>query len=148
MNILIDKMKPEDKTEIIQMMKEFYSSDAVSTNGSREIFEFDFETCINPSSLLEGFVFKDGENVLGYAMTARSFSTEFGKECIWLEDLYVKPDYRRKGIISDFLKFIEQLHPACVFKLEAEAGNIAAIEAYKKNGFIKLQYTEMIKNAQ
>ena len=45
----IRKMQKEDKDSIISMMQTFYSSDAVSTNGSIEIFENDFENCINES---------------------------------------------------------------------------------------------------
>ena len=40
-------MKFEDKVEVISMMKTFYSSEAVFTNGSDEIFEADFNTCID-----------------------------------------------------------------------------------------------------
>ena len=49
MNIDIRKMKFEDKVEVISMMKTFYSSEAVFTNGSDEIFEADFNTCIDDS---------------------------------------------------------------------------------------------------
>ena len=42
-------------------------------------------------------VFKDGNKYSGYAMLAKSFSTEFGKNCIWIEDLYVLPSARSRG---------------------------------------------------
>lgn len=87
-------MKFEDKVEVISMMKTFYSSEAVFTNGSDEIFEADFKACINNSPYLEGYVFTSDEIILGYAMLAKSFSTEFGKSCIWFEDLYLKPEFR------------------------------------------------------
>ena len=49
MDFGIRKMQLEDKKEILAMMEEFYSSNAVATNGSNEIFETDFENCINGS---------------------------------------------------------------------------------------------------
>ncbi len=52
MEFKIRKIKEEDKKEILSMMEEFYSSDAVYTNGGREIFENDFEQCINNSPYL------------------------------------------------------------------------------------------------
>ena len=86
MDFEIRQMHINDKKEIIAMMKTFYSSDAVFTNGSEEIFENDFLNCINNSPYLEGYVFCSGVNILGYSMIAKSFSTEFGKPCLWFED--------------------------------------------------------------
>ena len=57
MQILIRKISSQDKTEIISMMREFYTSEAVFTNGSDEIFDTDFENCINNNPYLEGYVF-------------------------------------------------------------------------------------------
>ena len=43
MNYLIRLMSLEDKKEVLQMMKVFYESDAVLSNGSNEIFNSDFD---------------------------------------------------------------------------------------------------------
>lgn len=145
MEFEIRKIKEEDKKEILSMMEEFYSSDAVYTNGSREIFENDFEQCINSSPYLEGYVFENDGKILGYGMIAKSFSTEFGKHCIWFEDLYIKAEFRGKGIISEYIKFIEKAYSEAVFRLETEEDNTRAIYVYKKAGFETLPYMEMIK---
>lgn len=145
MNINIRKMKFEDKVEIISMMKTFYSSDAVFTNGSDEIFDTDFENCINDSPYLEGYVFTSNENILGYSMIAKSFSTEFGKPCVWFEDLYLKPEFRGQNIAPQFINYIENLHKDSVFRLEVEKENLHAYHVYKKLGFKELPYSEMIK---
>lgn len=145
MTITIRQFQTYDKQEIISMMEEFYSSDAVSTNGSKDIFETDFENCINDCPFLEGYVFNTSSEVVGYAMIAKSFSTEFGKKCIWLEDLYLKKEYRGLGIIPNFIEFIESLYPDTILKLEVEAENEHAVHVYKKRGFKELPYQEMIK---
>ena len=138
-------MKFEDKVEVISMMKTFYSSEAVFTNGSDEIFEADFNTCIDNSPYLEGYVFTSGEIILGYAMLAKSFSTEFGKPCIWFEDLYLKPEYRGQRIIPKFIRYVETVHKDFVFRLEVEKENAHACYVYKKQGFSELPYCEMVK---
>ena len=138
-------MKFEDKVEIISMMKTFYSSDAVFTNGSNEIFEADFEACINNSPYLEGYVFTSDKAILGYAMLAKSFSTEFGKICIWFEDLYLKPEYRGQRIIPQFIKYAEPTHKDSIFRLEVEKENTHACHVYKKHNFTELPYCEMVK---
>lgn len=144
-NFSIRKIKNDDKTEILDMMKVFYSSDAVFTNGSDEIFEKDFETCINNSPYLEGYVFYNEKEIQGYAMIAKSFSTEFGKNCYWIEDLYIKPEYRGLGIGTEFFTYIENLYPDVIFRLEVEEENKRAVHVYKKCGFTTLPYTEMKK---
>lgn len=127
-------------------MKVFYSSDAVLTNGSIEIFNNDFETCINSNPFLEGYAFTSNNIIIGYAMLAHSYSTEFGKPCIWFEDLYLKEQYRGKNIIPKFIKYIENNYPNTILRLELEEENTHALHVYKECGFSKLPYLEMKKN--
>lgn len=142
---MIRKMIREDKNVIIDMMRVFYASPAVLSNGSEEIFEADVENCVNESPYLEGFVFEENGEILGYGMIAKSFSTEFGKPCIWVEDLYLEPEYRGQGIGSKFFEYLEQNYTDCIFRLEVEAENERAIHVYEKNGFAVLPYMEMKK---
>lgn len=139
-------MKSEDKPYVLEMMRKFYSSDAVMTNGSEEIFENDIEECISESPYLEGFVFPDEEGtVKGYAMIAHSYSTEFGRRCIWIEDLYLEKELRGKGIASGFFDYLKTQYPDSVNRLEAEAENERAIKTYSKTGFEEIPYLEMIR---
>ncbi len=143
--ITIRKMKASDRESVIDMMRVFYASDAVSTNGSDEIFTNDFENCINDSPYLEGYVFEDNGQILGYGMVAKSFSTEFGKPCIWIEDIYLKPEFRHQGFGTKFLRFVEKSYPEALLRLEAEPENKKAVAAYKKFGFTELPYLELKK---
>ena len=143
MNTEIRLMTAADTDEVKAMMEVFYASDAVLSNGSEEIFLADIENCVNNSPYLEGYVFEDAGAVLGYAMIAKSFSTEFGKRCIWIEDLYVKDCYRGRGIGTRFFEFLTQKYDGALFRLEAEEENANAIALYKKCGFTELPYFEM-----
>lgn len=145
MDTRIRNMTIEDKAEIIEMMRVFYASEAVLSNGSDEIFSNDFENCINDSPYLEGFVFEGSEGIQGYAMIAKSFSTEFGKQCIWVEDLYMKDEFRGMGIGSMFFNYLSGRFKDCIFRLEVEEENGRAVSVYKKNGFSVLPYMEMKK---
>ena len=55
MEFKIRKFEIQDKKEILSMMEEFYNSDAVSTNGSKEIFETDFEKCLIDFPYLDNY---------------------------------------------------------------------------------------------
>ena len=145
MNYSIRLMSFLDKEEVLQMMIVFYESEAVLSNGSNEIFNSDFDNCVNDNPYLEGYVFCLEDKILGYAMIAKSFSTEFGKPCIWIEDLYIKDEYRNKGIGSKFFKFIEEKYPNTIMRLEVEESNEVALHVYKKEGFKILPYIELKK---
>jgi len=145
MNTIIRKMIESDKTTVMEMMRVFYASPAVLSNGSDEIFENDIENCVNDSPYLEGFIFENGGEVQGYGMIAKSFSTEFGKPCIWIEDLYFKPEYRGLGIGSMFFAYLEKTYTNHIFRLEVEEENERAVRVYRKNGFEVLPYMEMKK---
>ena len=46
----------------------------------------------------EALVAELGEVIIGYAIFYPSYSTFIGKAGLWLEDLYVKPDFRGDGV--------------------------------------------------
>lgn len=142
-NMQIEKMTVAHTQEVLKMMREFYSSAAVYTNGSEEIFSADVKACISDSPYIEGYVFEDGGVIMGYAMLAKSFSTEFGRECIWVEDIYIKTEYRNTGIGTAFFDLVKEKYKGCIIRLEVEPENEAAVALYKKSGFDVLPYMEM-----
>ena len=145
MDCIIRYMEEKDRAAVAEMMRTFYASDAVLTNGSEEIFQNDITYCVGNSPYLEGYIFEENGYVCGYAMVAKSFSTEFGKPCIWIEDIYLKEAYRGLGIGSRFFSFLEEKYPDCLFRLEAEEENARAIAVYKKCGYEVLPYLELKK---
>ncbi len=143
MQISIRLMTPEDRSCVAEMMEVFYASPAVLSNGSAEIFSNDIDACVSDNPYAEGYIIEKGTEVAGYSMIAKSYSTEFGKPCIWIEDLYLKEDYRGQGIGKAFFDFITAKFTDCIFRLEVEEENKPAIALYKKCGFDVLPYMEM-----
>ena len=141
----IRSMNEQDRQQVIEMMREFYASPAIFSNGSEAVFEADVEHCVGECPYVEGFVLEGSEGIQGYAMVAKSFSTEFGKPCVWIEDLYIKPAFRGFGLGSLFLRYIEEKYPNALLRLEVEAENERALHVYKKCGFDFLPYAEMKK---
>ena len=145
MNTIIRQMTDKDKLIVLDMMRVFYNSPAVHTNGSEQIYLNDIENCINDNPYLTGYVFENFGDIQGYAMIAKSFSTEFGKPCIWIEDLYIREEYRGCGIGSLFMDFVTKEYTDCIYRLEVEEDNKNALRLYEKSGFTILPYMEMKK---
>ncbi len=145
MNTIIRPMTNNDKSTVLEMMRVFYASPAIYTNGSEEIFLNDIENCINDNPYIEGYIFEGLNDIQGYAMIAKSFSTEFGKPCIWIEDLYIKEGYRGSGIGGMFMDFVTKQYTDCIYRLEVEEENERAVKLYEKSGFTVLPYMEMKK---
>ncbi len=144
-NCKIKDMRECDREEVLSMMRIFYASPAVISNGSEEIFLKDIDACVSDDPYLEGYVFERDGKTVGYSMLAKSFSTEFGKHCIWIEDLYLKPEYRGEGIGSAFFRYVSEKYPHHLLRLEAEEENAGAIRMYERAGFDILPYVEMKK---
>lgn len=142
----IRQIEEKDRQQILEMMRVFYASEAVFSNGSEEIFNADITNCISENPYIEGYVFETGNELQGYAMLAKSYSTEFGKPCVWIEDIYMKDEYRGLGIGSSFFRFVEEKYPHALLRLEVEAENERAVRMYKKCGFDFLPYMEMMKS--
>ena len=141
----IKKMTAAHEAAVMQMMKDFYESPAVLSNGSPEIFRADITACITDNPFLEGYVFAEGETLMGYAMVATTFNCEYGRICKWIEDLYIRPEFRSQGIGGAFLDYVVESNPGVLLRLEAEEENACAIAVYKKCGFEVLPYLEMKK---
>ena len=61
----------------------------------------------NPAA--EAMVAEQDGNVVGYALWFRTFSTFLARPGIYLEDVYVQPAHRKKGIGKAFLKKLAEL---------------------------------------
>ena len=145
MNTVIRLMKEADRETVLDMMRVFYRSPAVYTDGSKEIFQNDVDACLNDEPYLEGYVFEGDEGLQGYAIIAKSFSTEFGKRCIWLEDLYVMEAYRRQGIGKALFALLQEKYRDAILRLEVEEDNHTARKLYECQGMETLPYLEMIR---
>lgn len=106
----------------------------------------------NPENTYINSLTKDGtpENsdkykvTAGYAVLAKTFSQEAGGMVIWIEELYIKPEYRAKGIGKEFFKYVhEKYKEAKRFRLELTPENKIAREIYEHLGYEDLAYKQM-----
>lgn len=148
--VTIRPLEKTDSEEVLSMMRVFYDSPAVLYTAPDEILKKDIEDCLDPENpFIEGWVFEDKGVIAGYSMIAHSYSTEYGGPCLWIEDLYMKPEYRSQGIGTRFFQFIDSTlvprYRAVRLRLEAEWENEGAIAVYKRCGYNVLPYVQLSK---
>lgn len=118
--------------EFIKELAEYenMSSDVIATEELLKQNIFD-------KKLAEVIIAEYDEKPVGFALFFHNFSTFLGKGGIYLEDLYVKPEIRNKGIGKILLSYLAQL------ALERDCGrlewscldwNEPSISFYKERG--------------
>lgn len=144
---MIRKIKAEDREAYIAMAKEFYSSEAVLNSIPDSNFELTFEEFMKSDVYAECYIFEHEGRIAGYGLLAKTFSQEAGGLVVWAEEMYVKPDFRGKGLGSEFFEYLENnlsSHAKRV-RLEVENDNSRAISMYERIGFKELNYKQMIR---
>ena len=98
---------------------------------------------INPS---QGFyvVAEIDSQVVGCLMITKEWSDWRNGVFWWIQSVFVKQEYRRRGIYRRMYQFIKQLankkDDVCGFRLYVEQNNTIAKETYKELGMTQLPY--------
>ncbi len=136
---------PSDKKEYFEMSRAFYASGAAKGEITDDLRE-SFWKEILKGELLKGYFFEVNGEVAGFALTPVYASQEFGGRVLWIDELFVKPQFRGQGLATEFFGFLENNSQGCkLLRLEVEPDNKKAISLYKSLGFENLIYGQMIK---
>jgi len=102
-----------------------------------KITEADIKKYLFENKLIEVIIGEYDKIPAGFALFFHNFSTFLGKPGIFIEDIFVKPEYRGKGLGKAFFSFIAKI------AVERNCGrlewtcldwNKPSIEFYKKQG--------------
>lgn len=145
---MIRLIKKDDKEIFLELVTKFYQSDAVLHPIPREYHLTTFEELIRSDVYLNGYIFECENAIAGYAITAKTFSQEAGGIVVWIDEIYILPQYRAKGIGQEFFKYLEDQEQPTIkrIRLEVEEENLKAISLYRRLGFVPLEYKQMIKD--
>ena len=140
---MIRTMTPADRALFYEMSEEFYASPAVSHDIPRENHARAFDEVLR-GELLLGLMLLDGDTPAGFALLAKSYSREAGGICYWVDEVYLRPAFRGKGLGRELLAYAETLG-AKRLRLEVMPDNERAIGLYRSLGYTSMQYMQMIK---
>lgn len=143
---MIREIKSTDKEIFIKLANEFYSSDAVLHPIPEEYHARAFDEAVNSDLYLRILLLEYDGQTVGYCTLSKQFATEAGGFCLWFEDIYVRPEFRSKGLGKELFAYVEKnFGDVRRRRLEVEEENVRAVELYKRMGFEVLPYMQMIK---
>ena len=97
----------------------------------------DLNQIFNSGARIVG-IFDENGIIKGFGVIKKNGETGdycYVRKCdYYLQDLFIYPEYRRRGLISEFLKYIMQNKGA--YRLVVRSNNHSAIKCYEKLGFV------------
>jgi len=121
--------------EVLGMMKAFYDELDVEVDSSwfPETIRF---LLAHPNHGRIILMFDD-QNVAGYSIIIQHWSNEYGGTILLIDELYVKPAARNRGLGRDFFETLRRDRPwqARTMILEVARSNPQAQRFYKRLGF-------------
>ena len=142
----IRRLEPRDREEYLTMSEEFYATDAVLSPVPKENFEKTFDLLLAGSPFADAYLAEEDGAALAYVLLSFGWSNEAGGTVVWGEELYVRPQYRGRGVGSALIARIFRDHgdEAVRFRLETEEENEGARRLYRRIGFRDLPYLQMV----
>ncbi len=141
----IRKINREDRESYLYLVEKFYQTDGVMAPIEREYMEKTFEELVTRDTYAVCFLAEEDGKAAGYTLLAKTFSQEGGGETVWIEELYVLPEYRGRGIASKLLETVFAEYKVKRYRLEVEPDNVHAVKLYGKYNFYFIPYQEMVK---
>lgn len=141
---MIRKLTSEDKDLFLALSAEFYASPAVAHPVPAQYHARAFEELMRAEEYIVCFILCDGNVPAGYALLQKTYSREGGGLTIWIDEIYLRPAFRGKGLGREFFAFADTLG-AARYRLEVEPDNARAIQLYASLGFEPLPYLQMVK---
>ncbi len=125
----------ENIPDLVEMMQEFYDESAFSLD--RDAAVSSFKTLLDEPAFGAIWMCFDGKDATGYVVLTICFSMEYGGFEGCVDDLYVRPAARRKGVGNRLLEsLLIECHDRNLESLQVEVApyNGAAKALYEKIG--------------
>ncbi|HAA11631.1 MAG TPA: GNAT family N-acetyltransferase [Cytophagales bacterium] len=127
---------PQDATEILGMMEAFYALDDYPFD--RDMAEQNLNKLLVEEYLGRLWLVQVGNKVAGYLALTFGFSLEYGGRDAFIDEIYLKDEFRGKGVGTHLIKQVSEAAKALgvrALHLEVEVHNIAGNNLYRKAGF-------------
>ena len=126
----------------------FYHTDAVNAPVPTENYRVTFDEMMKSDTYVRGYIFEYESVPCGFALLSKTFSQEAGGISITIEEIYIEPGYRGRGLATEFFEWLKSESCAMRLRLEVEDYNKGAMRLYERMGFELLPYLQMVIDKQ
>src|ERR1700727_221631 len=99
---------PNDATAIFELVSELAKYEKLEHEVSSSPVDFE-RTLADPWSKVEVVLAEWSGETVGFALFFENFSTFLGKPGLYLEDLFVRPEFRTQGIGTALMMYLIQV---------------------------------------
>lgn len=142
------EIREEDRALYYDFADKFYHTDAVNAPVPTGNYEITFNEMLRSDAYVKGYIFEDAGVPCGFALLSKTFSQEAGGLSVTIEEIYLEPAYRGKGMGTAFFEYLKREIPAMRFRIEVEDDNEGAKRLYERMGFELLPYLQMVIDKQ
>ncbi len=139
----------EELEKVAAMMRQLHEEDWSAFNLDFSRFASSIEYIVSNPSAGQIVLFREDGEVKGYALLVPFWSNEFGGTILFVDELFVEPGSRNRGIGRSFFRYLEQEQPfrPVAFGLGVSPKNSRARRLYESVGFVELSYTTLTRPA-
>ncbi len=132
---------------VLAMMRALYLEDPPSVPVDPDRFELTIEQFLAEPSRGSVIVFAEADETRGYALLVPYWSNEYGGTIVHVDELFVVPAARSRGIARQFFEFLSRTRPfdAVAIALEVSPANLRAQRLYESLGFSPRRNTTLIR---
>lgn len=137
--------RPADHTIVVGCIKNFYKEYSGTIFMDHDI-ENTIESLFNHSDRGTIIVFENDNVIIGYSLLINFWSNEYKGNILYIDEIYVLPEYRSQGIGSRFVKYIinSKFNNYVALHLEVSPQNKKAKKLYEQLGFKPYQNEVLI----
>ena len=140
MDFTINTVTPSDLPELLQQIHELARFEKLEHEVQSTVESLN-EAFFGPTAAAGALLARHGNDPAGYAIYFFTFSSFVGRRGIWLEDVYVRPAYRQKGLGRRLIEAVARVgvERRCGrFEWMALNWNRTALDFYEKLGATQL----------
>jgi len=128
---------PDDQPDIERMITGLYTDDPSTEGMTVEKIRRTIEELAQHPEKGTIVIFETDRAVVGYSLVVHFWSNEYGGTIEVIDELYIRPEWRGKGIASAFLQHLVATAGRSVkgFQLEVTPRNERARALYIRHGF-------------
>jgi ribosomal protein S18 acetylase RimI-like enzyme len=128
----------DDEAELLRMMRSLAEQEPGAYYFDEPAVRSVLKKFLADPNLGRAWILSDGAAVVGYIVLTLGYSFEYHGRDAFVDELYVEPPYRRRGIGREAIKFVEEEARkvgVTALHLEVDHGNDPALALYQCAGY-------------